>query len=105
MGFVMTYTITAELYPTNLRSQATSVLATIARIFTLGVLYIPRLGSIWAPLPGLVLGVPAVIASICSLTLDETRGRDLPQNLSDGLQIHMKKSNSVGDGKAREAVL
>ena len=105
MGFVLAYTITSELYPTILRSQATSVLATIARIFTLGVLYIPTLSTIWAPLPGLVLGVPAVFASISSLTLDETRGQDLPQNLSDGLQIHLKKSSAVKDVNTRPVML
>ena len=94
MGFVMVYTFTAELYPTNLRSQALGVCSTVARVFSLGASYVPSLGAIWGPLPGLVLGVPTVIASILSLSLDETMGKDLPQNLKEGIELKGVDNNA-----------
>ena len=94
MGFVMVYTFTAELYPTNLRSQALGVCSTVARVFSMGASFVPSLGAIWGPLPGLVLGVPTIIASLLSLMLDETMGKDLPQNLKEGIELHGIDNNA-----------
>lgn len=68
---------TAELFPTNLRAQAVGLCSMVARIFGMTAPFIAKLGSIWPPLPMLVLGVPALVCGWLTILLPETTGRDL----------------------------
>ena len=71
---------TAELFPTNLRAQATGLCSMVARIFGMAAPFIAQLNKIWAPLPMLVLGVPALLCGWLAVKLPETAGKDLTEN-------------------------
>jgi OCT family organic cation transporter-like MFS transporter 4/5 len=81
-GFSMVYLVTAEVYPTNLRAQAVGTCSMVARTFGLCAGFVGRLATVWTPLPMLVLGVPSLVAAALALTLTETSGVDLPQNMA-----------------------
>ena len=82
-AFTLVYLVTGELYPTNLRSQATGTCSTISRIFAISVPFIPKLACTWKPLPMLVLGIPAICISLLAYFLPETKNTKLPQTVSD----------------------
>ena len=82
-SLTITYLITAELYPTNLRSQAIGSCSTVARIFSISVAFIPDLACTWKPLPMLVLGVPAICIAFLAYFLPETKFINLPETMSD----------------------
>ena len=73
--------LTAELYPTNLRSQAVGSASTISRIFCLGAPFLGTLAKVWEPLPMLTIGVPILISAALVLRLPETQNRDMPQTI------------------------
>ena len=77
------WVVTAELYPTNLRSQALGLCSTIARIFSLLCPFIATLAAYWQPLPMLVLGVPGIIAGGLAFLIPQTNQVALPQNMKD----------------------
>ena len=75
--------MTAELYPTNLRSQAVGTCSMVARIFGLVCPFVANLALIWKPLPMVVLGLPSLLAAFSAYFLPETKGKELPQNMKD----------------------
>ena len=79
----LVWLITAELYPTNLRSQALGLCSTTARIFGLVCPFVATLAIYWKPLPMLVLGLPSLIAGSMVYFLPETKGKELPQTMKD----------------------
>ena len=93
----MVYTITSELYPTNMRTQAMGTCSTVARIAAFGSYFIPKFAELWVPLPMLVLGIPNIIASALVLFLPETTNVDLPQNFSEGLELGKQKDKKMED--------
>jgi hypothetical protein len=54
----------------------------IARIFGLSAPFIGTLAKVWQPLPLLALGLPICLAGILASFLPETKGRTLPQTLT-----------------------
>ncbi len=96
MGFLMVYLVTAELYPTNLRTQAVGFCSMTSRVLCMSASYVTGLAAYWTPLPLLVLGVPAIVAGVLALTLTETRGKDLPQNLQEAHDLE-EDSESTGN--------
>ena len=77
MNVVWLYT--AELYPTNMRVQAVGTCSLVARVLGMAAPFVERLGSLWGPLPFIVLGIPAIASGLLSMTLPETQGRGLPE--------------------------
>jgi len=55
----------------------------ISRIFTLFAPFVGDLAIYWKPLPMIVLGIPTVLAGLLALTLPETSGKELPQNIQE----------------------
>ena len=82
-GFLLVWVITAELFPTNLRSQAVGFCSTISRIFGLVCPFVANLAQFWPPLPMLVLGLPSLLAGSLAFSIPETKGKELPQNMKD----------------------
>jgi hypothetical protein len=78
----MVWLYTNELYPTNLRTQAIGTCSMIARLFGLSAPFIGVLAKVWQPLPLLALGIPVCLAGILASFLPETKGRTLPQTLT-----------------------
>jgi len=88
----MVYTVTAELYATNLRAQAVGLCSMASRVFGLVAGFVPSLGRIWQPLPMLVLGVPSLVTAAMAMTLYETSGVELPQNMAQAETREAEKS-------------
>ena len=84
-AFNLVWTITAELFPTNLRSQAVGFSSTFARIFGLLCPFIANLSVYWGPLPMLVLGLPCLVGGTLCYFIPETKNKELPQNMKDTL--------------------
>ena len=80
--FQMVWLYTNELYPTNLRTQAIGTCSMLARAVGLSAPFIGTLAKYWQPLPLLLLGIPTCIAGIMAGFLPETRGKHLPQTMS-----------------------
>ena len=86
-GFLLVYLITAELYPTNLRSQAVGSLSMIARIFCTSAPFVATLSSYWKPLPLLLLGCPCLVSGLLVRFLPETKHLKLPQTLKEAKKM------------------
>ena len=85
--FVLVFIITAELYPTNLRSQAVGFCSSVSRIFGLVSPFIASLAIYWKPLPMLILGLPCLLSASLIYLIPETKDRELPQNMKDALKL------------------
>ena len=98
-AFTLVWVVTAELYPTNLRSQAVGFSSTVARIFSLLCPFVATLASYWKPLPMLLLGVPGLIAGVLAYFLPEMKGVELPQTMKDTIrtEIEMEPMNAKKD--------
>ena len=90
MGFLLVWLMTAELYPTNLRSQAVGTLSMISRIFGTVASFVATLSVYWKPLPMLLLGCPCLIAGVLVYFIPETKQCQLPQTLdeADRMEAH-----------------
>ena len=64
LGFAMVYLYTSELFPTPIRSTAVGVCSTVARIGGIIALLMEGLGSVWKPLPMVIFGAVAFIATV-----------------------------------------
>ena len=80
-GILLAWVITAELYPTNLRSQSCGIFSTIAKILGLVCPYVANLATIWKPLPMLLMGIPSLFAAFLVFFIPETSRTELPQNV------------------------
>ena len=91
-GILLAYVITAELYPTNVRSQACGVCGTIAKTFSLLCPFVGNLAIYWKPLPMLILSIPCLIAASVIFFLPETADKKLPQSdIEEEKQIDLKE--------------
>ena len=61
--------------------------STTARIFGLVCPFVATLAIYWKPLPMLVLGLPSLIAGSMVYFLPETKGKELPQNMTDAVNL------------------
>ena len=87
-GILLAWVMTAELYPTNLRSQACGVCSTIAKTISLLCPYVGKLNVFWEPLPMLVLSLPSVIAGFLAYSfLPETKNKQLPQSIKENVEL------------------
>ena len=90
---MLVWLVTTELYPTNLRSQALGTCSTIARVFGIVCPFVANLAVFWKPLPMVALGIPSLIAAGLIITfLPETAGKELPQNMAEGIELNKRES-------------
>lgn len=88
-NFNLCWFLSPDFYPTNLRSQATGVTSTIARIFGLIIPFISDLGDIWSGLPMVVLGSPFLLLTLLIIFfLPEITDKELPQTTRDAFALH-----------------
>ena len=90
-AFLLVWLITAELYPTNLRSQAVGTCSTVARLFGLVAPFVAQLSQIWKPLPMLILGVPSIFAAFLAYFIPETKHIELPATMKDADELENNK--------------
>ena len=88
---MLVWLITAELYPTNLRSQAVGTCSTVARLFGLVAPFVARLAIVWKPLPMLILGVPSIFAAFLAYFIPETKHIELPTTMKDADELETNK--------------
>lgn len=79
--------ISAELYPTNLRSQAVGTCSTVARVFGLVAPFLAQLAEIWKPLPMLILGVLCIFVAFLAYFIPETENLQLPATMKDAQNL------------------
>ena len=73
LGFAMVYLYTSELFPTPIRSTAVGVCSTVARIGGIIALLMEGLGSVWKPLPMVIFGAVAFIATVLGTQCGKTK--------------------------------
>ena len=101
-GFLLIWLISAELYPTNLRSQAVGTCSTVARVFGLVAPFIAQLAEIWKPLPMLILGVLCIFVAFLAYFIPETENLQLPATMKDAKNF---KNNEPENKKFHKAPL
>lgn len=95
-NFKLCWFLSPDFYPTNLRSQATGVTSTIARIFGLIVPFISNLGDIWSGLPMVLLGSPFLLLTLLIIFfLPEITERELPQTTTDAFALHERDQKAT----------
>ena len=88
--------MSTDFYPTNLRGQASGLSSMMARACGMVVPFISNLGSLWPPLPMIVLGTPFLILSILIwLTLPEITDRELPQTTEEAIALHNRDRDNA----------
>ena len=90
LGFAMVYLVTAELYPTNMRTQAVGFSSTVARVFCACAPFLGQLAKYWEPAPMVLIGVPILMSGLLVLKLPETFNRALPQTLKGAKEMEME---------------
>ena len=93
-GFLLIWLMTAELYPTNLRSQAVGTLSMVSRIFGALAPFVATLSTFWKPLPMLLLGCPCLIAGTLVYFLPETKHSKLPQTFNEAENMESRELQS-----------
>jgi OCT family organic cation transporter-like MFS transporter 4/5 len=93
--FSLVYMLSSELFPTNLRNQSLATSSTIARVFGLVCPYVANLSVYWKPLPMLVLGIPALVATLLVMMLPDTTEKGLPQNMVQGIELNSLKKSTA----------
>ena len=94
-AFATIWLVTAELYPTNLRSQAVGICSTVSRIFGLVAPFVAQLAIYWNPLPMLTLGVPSIFSAFMVYSLPETKNIELPNLMMDANKLETLKTQSI----------
>ncbi|XP_068628771.1 beta-alanine transporter-like [Battus philenor] len=73
-----------ELMPTGARASGSSLVHVSGYVATMLSPFIVYSERLWAPLPLLILGVTALMASSFGFLLPETMGRPMPQTIDEG---------------------
>ncbi|KPI93619.1 Solute carrier family 22 member 3 [Papilio xuthus] len=74
----------AELVPTGARASGSALIHVSGYIATMMSPFIVYSERVWSPLPLLILGGTALVASSFALLLPETMGRPMPQTMDEG---------------------
>ncbi|XP_022082249.1 organic cation transporter protein-like [Acanthaster planci] len=85
--FGMIYTYSAEIYPTQLRSQGMGLSSMMARISGIICPFILELGAVWFSLPYFIFGAFSISSGLLLLFLPETRGKPLPETVEDAERV------------------
>ena len=84
------FTVTAELFPTTIRSTVMGLGAIVHGIGGFFGLLIETLALIWDPLPLLVIGSFAILATLLCFFIPETKDEPLPETIEDAIKIGQK---------------
>ncbi|XP_033625329.1 organic cation transporter protein-like [Asterias rubens] len=86
-SFLLIYIFSAEIFPTPVRSIGIGLSSMCARFGSIMAPPLLVLRSLWEPLPLLVFGCLAVLASFLSLLLPETLGLNMPETIKQGEEM------------------
>ena len=84
------YTLTAELYPTTIRSTTSGIGLMMGGFGGFFGLAVQSLTEFWSPLPFLIIGSACILASILGFFVPETKGEPMPETIMDALNIGKK---------------
>ncbi len=85
--FNLVYIYTAELFPTGARNSVVGFGSMMGRVGSALSLMGDLLGTVWPPLPMVVLGSATVLAGLLAVLLPETAGRPMPDTVEDALSV------------------
>ena len=81
-------TMTAELFPTPVRSTAVGIGAMIGGLGGCFGVFIETLSTLWRPLPLIIIGGLTILGSmLCFIFLPETKDDTLPDTIEDALDL------------------
>ena len=82
-----------EIFPTSIRNSCIGACSMVSRMGVIIAPFINTLGeTTWAPLPFLIFGVMAMLASFSTILLPETLNRKLPENIEDAHYLNSFKN-------------
>ena len=84
------FTMTAELFPTPIRSTTVGIGSAIGGLGGFFGLLIESLATIWNPLPLLIIGSLVTLAGLLTFFIPETKGKNLPETIDEAIKIGMK---------------
>ena len=90
VGIKVMYILTAELYPTMIRSTTSGIGLMMGGFGGFFGLAVQSLTEFWSPLPFLIIGSACILASILGIFVPETRGESMPETMEDALNIGKK---------------
>ncbi|XP_013193570.2 organic cation transporter protein [Amyelois transitella] len=79
--------LSPEVLPTPVRSSGNSLIHLTMFMGTVVSPYVVYSGTVWGPLPLVIIGVTSIVGTLLSLLLPETTGRPMPQTLADGERL------------------
>merc|ERR1711936_37718 len=97
-SFAVVFVYTAEMFPTEIRSTAVGASSLCGRIGGIVAPPVATLGSVWLPLPFVIMGSFSLLGGILVLLiLPETLGSKLPDTMEEALNLG-KKSTVSSEG-------
>jgi OCT family organic cation transporter-like MFS transporter 4/5 len=94
-AYAITYNYSAEVFPTVVRNAGTGFSSLMARIGSISAPQIALLAQFsYSWLPVVIYGSFGVVASFLDLFLPETKGRQMPESMEDGLKLASDKRRS-----------
>merc|ERR1712037_431073 len=97
--FAVVFVYTAEMFPTEIRSTAVGASSLCGRIGGIVAPPVATLGSVWLPLPFVIMGGFSLLGGILVLiVLPETLGSKLPDTMEEALNLGKKKSTEEAEG-------
>ena len=84
------YTLTAELYPTTIRSTTSGIGLMMGGFGGFFGLAIQSLETFWSPLPFLIIGIVCLLAALLCLFIPETKCETMPETIEDAFNLGKK---------------
>ena len=81
------FTLTAELYPTTIRSTTSGIGVMMGGFGGFFGLAVQSLAQFWSPLPFLIIGTACIFAALLCLLIPETKGEPMPETIEDALNL------------------
>ena len=82
-AFSIVYVWPLELFPTSLRSGAMGIQSFSSRVGAIVAPLVLLMGQPPSPVPYIVFTIPAILAAILTSRLPETRGKPMPDSVSE----------------------
>lgn len=86
--FAVIYTITCEIYPSEVRGSGLSICSFAARLSGFLAPFVLSLDQWVVWLPGTLFGVFGIVAGVASYFLPETRGKSILSTIYESEQVY-----------------
>jgi len=99
-AFWTAYIHTSELLPTVIRATGLGAASCFGRLGSIIAPFVQLLSSLWKPLPFIIYGGTALVASVLILLLPDTKGKPLPSTIEDVEYLQEGKFNFLTTHRA-----